>query len=81
VTQFLSKSFSVALGLNEQGRKNYERIFGKKRKPSGTSAKPTAGMKARAKAADAHDKRQAAEAESNKGCAEAHHDYLVSRGL
>jgi hypothetical protein len=30
VTQFESKSFSVALGLDEQGRKNYDRIFRKK---------------------------------------------------
>jgi hypothetical protein len=61
MTQFLSKSFSVALGLNEQGRKNYERIFGKKRKPSGKSSKPTTAMLARSRADDAHEKRVASE--------------------
>ena len=58
MTNFLSKSFSVAMGLNEKGRANYDRIFGKKRKRSGgKSAKPTAGMKAKAKADDARDRR------------------------
>jgi hypothetical protein len=33
VTQFAQKSFSVAMNLGEQGRKNYERIFGKKPAP------------------------------------------------
>lgn len=30
MTQFMSKSFSVGMNLGEQGRKNYDRIFGKK---------------------------------------------------
>jgi len=33
VTQFAQKSFTVALGLNEKGRANYDRIFRKKPKP------------------------------------------------
>lgn len=30
MTQFLSKSFSVALSLDDKGRANYDRIFRKK---------------------------------------------------
>ncbi len=41
MTAFMSKSFSVALGLNEKGRQNYDRIFGKKtaKKPKKKAAK------------------------------------------
>lgn len=58
MTAFLNKSFSVAMGLNEQGRANYERIFGKKKPKHSTAkkpAKPSAAAKAKAKAADRVD--------------------------
>jgi hypothetical protein len=29
----MAKSFSVGMNLGEEGRKNYDRIFGKKPKP------------------------------------------------
>lgn len=37
---FQNKSFSVAMGLNEKGRANYDRIFGKKptKKPKAKKA-------------------------------------------
>lgn len=76
----MNKSFSVAMGLNEQGRANYDRIFGKKRKVSGNSAKPTAGMKARSRQADAVDKRRALEAESSSRTDAIMHDYALGRG-
>ena len=40
MTSFLNKSFSVALGLGDEGRKNYERIFGKKKPKHSTTKKP-----------------------------------------
>lgn len=42
MTQFAQKSFSVALNLGEEGRKNWERIFGKK-----PPKKPTPKKKAK----------------------------------
>ena len=30
MTQFMAKSFSVAMNLGEKGRENYDRIFAKK---------------------------------------------------
>lgn len=36
---YLNKSFSVAMGLGEEGRKNYERIFGKKKPKHSTTKK------------------------------------------
>lgn len=40
MTAFLNKSFSVAMGLGDQGRKNYDRIFRKKpaKKPKAKKA-------------------------------------------
>ena len=46
MTAFMNKSFSVALSLGDEGRKNYERIFGKK-KPKHSTSKKTAKKKAK----------------------------------